>query len=196
MSIVISSGGLNPSNAIAENINGGDKVFTNVARRIWRDNPEYPYNSFLLPEADEIIKEVDAILRAEMVAAGIPASVTPDGNAGMMDMAFGKAENLRLNNGCFSEVPSKLVGFVHRWKFERAWYYYRAEGPGIPPEFAIPFDEKWGRQVRVNGDCACRGAAFWGDGFAIGDYHIDTPAGLKAFIELLATIHKPHPREK
>jgi hypothetical protein len=185
-----------PSNAIAEQVNGGQKVFANVARRICRDNPEYPYNAILLPEAQSIADEVDAIIRQELIDAGIPAKVTADGNAGIMDMSFGKLENVRLANGYFPEVPSKLVGFIHRWKFERSWYYYRAEGSGIPPEFAIEFDKKWGREVRVNGDCACRGAAFWGDGFAIDSYHIDTPGGLKAFIELLATIHKPHPREE
>jgi hypothetical protein len=84
-----------------------------------------------------------------------------------------------------SKVPTKLVGFIHRWKFERAWYYYRASGEGIPPEFAIPFDKDWGKEVRVNGDCACRGAEFWGEGFAIGEYHIDTQRGLNAFVQLL-----------
>jgi len=88
------------------------------------------------------------------------------------------------------EVPTKLFVHGYRWSFERAWYYWRAKGLGIPPEFAVPFDKVWGKQVRVDGDCACRGAEFWGEGFAIGSYHIDTQEGLNAFVQLLASIHK------
>lgn len=67
----------------------------------------------------------------------------------------------------------------------------RAESKLGHYQFAIPFDKEWGKQVRVNGDCACRGAEFWGEGFSIGSYHIDTPEGLRAFIQLLGKIHKP-----
>jgi len=187
--------GLFPSNMIAEEVNGGVKVFANVARRIARDNPEYPYKSILLPEAPQIVQEVKDIIIAELVEAGIPHKMNGEGVCGMFDMSFDDVESLRMSNGYFPEVPSKLIGFYNKWKFERRWYYYVAEGAGIPPEFAIPFDKEWGRQVRVHGDCGCRGAEFWGEGFGIDMYHIDTPAGLKAFIGLLDKVYKPHPRE-
>ena len=42
-------------------------------------------------------------------------------------------------NGYYKEVPTNVWGFWHHWKFERAWYYYRAEGAGIPPDAAEQF---------------------------------------------------------
>jgi hypothetical protein len=117
------------------------------------------------------------------------------GNQGIYDLSLGKIQFLKLRNGAYPEVPSGLKGFFNKWKFSRSWYYYVAEGPGIPPEFAVPFDKEWGKEVRVDGDCACRGAEFWGDGFAIGMYHVDTPGGLKAFIELLKKVYRPREQE-
>lgn len=181
-----------PSNTIAEDINGGRKVFPNLARCV-SESPWSKEKPALLSDAQAIFEEVDKTIRAELTAAGIPDKLNENGSEGIFDMAFGNFESCRMSNGCFPEVPAKLVGITHRWTFERAWRYYIAKGPGIPPEFAIPFDKEWGTQVRVDGDCACRGAEFWGEGFGIDMYHIDTPEGLKAFVELLAKIHTPRP---
>jgi hypothetical protein len=103
----------------------------------------------------------------------------------------GITERLMLHYSDHPEVPAAIIAGVHRWTFTRAWYYWIATGPGIPPEHAIPFDKEWGKEVRVDGDCACRGAEFWGEGFGVGMYHIDTQEGLNAFVQLLAKVRKP-----
>ena len=89
------------------------------------------------------------------------------------------------------EVPTRFIGLAHRWSFERAWYYYRPKGPGIPPLEAEEFHKQWGKQVRVEGNCGCPSPLEYCQGFAVGSYHIDTPEGLKGFVELLARVHKP-----
>ena len=89
------------------------------------------------------------------------------------------------------EVPTTVWGESHRWLFKRAWYYYTAEGPGIPPDVAEEFHKEWGTQCRVAGDCTCSSPLEWKEGFAVSNYHIDTQEGLNAFVKLLARIHKP-----
>ena len=89
------------------------------------------------------------------------------------------------------EVPFGYAGFSYMWSFRRAWYYWVAEGAGIPAEVAEEFHKGWGTQVRVNGDCTCPSPLQSNEGFAIGLYHIDTQEGLNAFVELLKSIHKP-----
>ena len=166
MALIISSPGIAPSNA-------NPRGFPNLARHTEGLSKE---------ELQATFKEVDDAVRKELAAAGLPFISLGNSDQGAIDMGdyFRKGE-----------VPTGIVGFWKRWKFERAWYYYRAVGLGIPPEFAVPFDHEWGRQVRVNGDCACQGAEHWGEGFAIGNYHIDTQEGLNAFVFLLGRIHKP-----
>lgn len=83
------------------------------------------------------------------------------------------------------EVTIKVIGSLYAWKFERAWYYWIVNGPGLPLEYAVPLDEEWGKQARVDGDCACRGAAFWGKGQPITMYHVDTKEGLKALADAI-----------
>ena len=94
-------------------------------------------------------------------------------------------------NGCYKEVPTNIFGFWKHWKFERSWYYYRADGAGIPPDLAEEFHKTWGRQVRVSGHCGCPSPLEWYEGFAVDSYHIDTQEGLNAFVALLNQIHKP-----
>jgi hypothetical protein len=105
----------------------------------------------------------------------------------------GITDRMKLSRSDHPEVPSGILCGVYGWSFHRNWYYWVAKGPGIPPEHAIPFDQEWGTEVRADGDCACRGAAFWGRGFGVGMYHIDTQEGLNAFVQLLARVHKPAP---
>lgn len=86
------------------------------------------------------------------------------------------------------EVPTELIAICHGWKFTRRWYYYAAEGPGIPPDKAEEFHRTWGTQVRVEGHCGCPSPLEWCHGFAVGSYHIDTQEGLNAFVALLTSI--------
>lgn len=117
----------------------------------------------------EEVDTVTAICRAELEAAGIKP------------YSFG---SLYHSN----EVPSKCVGGLSGWSFERAWYYWRAKGPGIPPEIAERLHATHGRDVRVEGHCGCPSPLEWAHGFAIGSYHIDTPEGLKALADTLRSI--------
>jgi len=129
---------------------------------------------------EKVFKETDDAVCAELAAAGLEKESIFQNDA------------LRYSGkGRYFEVPASVVGLPHRWQLRRAWGYWIATGPGIPPEHAIPFDEEWGKEVRVTGDCACRGAEFWGQGFAIGVYHIDTQEGLSAFVKLLEKVHRP-----
>jgi len=86
------------------------------------------------------------------------------------------------------EVPSRLMGKCGPWAFKRAWHYWIAKGPGVPPQLAEEFHKNWGEEVRVAGHCGCPSPLEWFKGFAVGYYHIDTPAGLKAFADLLKSI--------
>lgn len=102
-----------------------------------------------------------------------------------------------LKNGR-SEVDTAIVGTLHGWKFERAWYYWRAAGPGIEVAAAEWLHAEHGRDVRVDGHCDCPSPREWFKGLAVGSYHVDTPASLKALAdtikELVAT-PKDHHRD-
>jgi hypothetical protein len=168
--------------------------FPNLAQHIATDgNKENGYKQILLPNAQEIVDATTNTIIEELVAAGFPREIdreTGRSERGPFNM-FKEAEHLRLSNGCFSEVPSGVVGFYNRWTFKRRWYYYAAEGDGIPPDIAEEFHKDWGRQVRVEGHCGCPSPLEWCAGFAVGSYHIDTPEGLAAFVKLLDRVYKP-----
>jgi len=117
----------------------------------------------------EEIEAVTAICKAELEAAGIKPHV------------FGGLYGT-------SEVPSKCMGGLSMWSFERAWYYWRAKGPGIPPDVAERLHATHGKVVRVDGHCGCPSPLEWAHGFAIGSYHIDTPEGLTALAATLRSI--------
>ena len=123
--------------------------------------------------------EVDAAVLHELQCAGIKAE--------------GPHEFLRKPNG---EVPTAYIGSHCLWSFRRAWYYWIASGPGIPPDKAEEFHKTWGQQVRVEGHCGCPSPLEWRHGFAIGSYHIDTLDGLCAFVKLLKSIYVSNPKEK
>lgn len=114
------------------------------------------------------IDEVTAVCRAELEAAGIKSVE--------MDL-FARDR----------EVPSRAIGELETWGFRRAWYYWVAEGPGIPPDIAEELHAQHGKDVRVDGHCACPSPREWFKGFAVGRYHVDTQEGLNA---LAATIRK------
>lgn len=154
---------LNPSNGIAARTNPESHVFHNLAR--------HP------GEAQSVFDEVDAQVFKELTEAGAD-------HEGCLKFDMGR----KIANGAYKEVPTKHIGLAHGWKFERRWYYYAAEGPGIPPNMAEEFHQKWGTQVRVEGHCGCPSPIEYCHGFAVGAYHIDTQEGLNAFVALLAQI--------
>lgn len=127
------------------------------------------------------LKNLDEAIRAELMEAGILGA---DGQGDYGN--FLEQEFIRKRGG---EVPTSIFVAKHRWTFTRAWYYYVAKGPGIPPLIAEEFHQRWGREVRVDGHCGCPSPLEWEKGFAVGMYHIDTQAGLNAFVKLLASIH-------
>ena len=182
-----------PSNMVAEEVNGGVSTFPNLARDIVAERDRVNHRDILVPNAQEMSDEVTAIILEEFVAAGIPREMwRAEGQfeKGPFIM-YKEVERLRLNNGSFPEVPTGIVAYYNGWKFERSWYYYRANGDGIPPDIAEEFHQTWGKQVRVAGHCGCPSPLEWHRGFAVGSYHIDTPAGLKAFIGLLDRVYRP-----
>lgn len=81
--------------------------------------------------------DTDDVLAAELEAAGITVE---------------KHEFLRRRN---REVKTAVIGSLHGWGFERAWYYWVATGPGIELEAAEKLHAAHGRSVRVDGHCGC-----------------------------------------
>jgi hypothetical protein len=115
---------------------------------------------------------VDETVASELEAAGI------------------EAHGFEVMRGHQSEVPTKFVGIHCMWTFKRAWRYYVATGPGIPPRAAEEFYKTWGAEVRVDGHGCGPSPREYFKGFAVGMYHIDTLAGLIAFAKLLSSIYK------
>jgi hypothetical protein len=126
-------------------------------------------------QGEAMVNAVTSTCRAELEAAGIPTHT--------FGTLLGK-----------SEVPSKCIGTLSGWSFKRAWYYWVAEGPGLPPEAAERLHGTHGRQVRVEGHCGYPSPLEWAHGFAIGSYHVDTPDGLKALADALASIWDDRPQ--
>lgn len=150
---------MSPSNTISEKISGV-KVFENLARRK-SGNGQF---------REEDVSYVNNAIVNELTEAGI---------------TFEGPFKSMLGN---SEVPYMYLGNLGLWGFKRAWYYWIAEGPGIPADKAEEFHKDYGKQCRVDGHCACPSPLEWYQGFAIGMYHIDTQIGLNAFANLLNSI--------
>lgn len=110
---------------------------------------------------------IDSALEAELSAAGITIN-----NMGMLLRDRG-------------EVRTGVIGTLHGWLFERAWVYWRAQGPGLPPAYADPLHKTHGREVRVEGHCGCPSPLERYQGFGVSNYHVDTPEGLKALADAL-----------
>ena len=66
---------------------------------------------------------LDSLIEEELTAAGIETAKMPNFYA------------LRR------EVPTRVIGELHGWGFQRAWYYWVAEGPGIPSDVAMKLHE-------------------------------------------------------
>jgi len=118
---------------------------------------------------DEVIAEVTARCEAELQAAGIEAQ--------------------KLSYRFNGEVPVGIVGSLHGWGFRRDWYYWVAEGPGIPLEAAEALHATHGQQVRVMGHCGCPSPREYLHGFACGTYHVDSPEGLKVLADTIRSVY-------
>lgn len=121
---------------------------------------------------DDEKKVVDEAVVAELKEAVIPV--------------IGPYEFLRDNK----EVPAAYMGELAMWGFRRAWYYWVAEGPGVPPDFAEELHKTHGTQCRVNGNCTAPAPLAANHGFAVGLYHIDTQEGLNTFAAMLKKIYR------
>jgi len=86
------------------------------------------------------------------------------------------------------EVSTVTIGSLGNWSFRRAWRYWVAEGPGIPPDIATELHETHGKEVRVDGHCGCPSPLEWHKGFAVGLYHVDTQEGLNALSRTIRQI--------
>ena len=86
------------------------------------------------------------------------------------------------------EVRTVIVGQIGPWGFDRAWRYWIAKGPGIPPLIAEALHTLHGTEVRVDGHCGCPSPGAWFKGFAVGLYHVDTQEGLNALANVIRGI--------
>lgn len=122
---------------------------------------------------EKVVKAVSDQCRLELQAAGIPDH----------DLNF-------IPN--HTEVPSTVVGGIKAWGFRRAWYYWCASGPGIPPDIATALHKRHGTKVRVNGNAGCPSPLEDNHGFAVGSYHVDNLEGLKALADTIKEIYRDH----
>ena len=118
------------------------------------------------------LSDKDEEIAAELMKAGIPVSKLPE---------------FMRDKG---EVKTIIMGELNLWGFTRAWYYWVANGPGIPPDIAMKLHEEFGKEVRVAGHCGCPSPLEWYHGFAVGSYHIDTQEGLCALANVLRSLYK------
>jgi hypothetical protein len=88
------------------------------------------------------------------------------------------------------EMRTIIAGELYKWGFRRAWYYWVADGPGIPLEEATQLHEKFGQVVRVDGHCGCPSPLEWHHGFATGLYHVDSQEGLNALADVIRGLYK------
>lgn len=89
-----------------------------------------------------------------------------------------------------SEVPSAIIGLLDGWTFRRAWYYWIAQHDKsvLLFKYAEPLHEAYGKEVRVDGHCACPAPREWNkESWCIGVnfYHVDTQEGLIALADAI-----------
>lgn len=117
----------------------------------------------------EHVAEVDSLVHEELRQARIPVIRLP------------KIQD-------HSEVPTTVQGVLCGWKFVRAWYYWIAEGPALPFEFADPLHEHIGQEVRVAGHCGCPKPREWysrHDQLGVDNYYVDSQLGLYLLAEAI-----------
>ena len=131
--------------------------------------PDYPDKSKSFPNYAGR-SDVDELLIKELEDAGITAN----------NYSFLKDGSGEVKSGVFGELPY--------WGFRRAWYYWVANGAGIPPEYAEQLHKTHGQVVRVDGHCGCPSPLEWFEGFAVDRYHVDSPEGLKALADTIKQV--------
>ncbi|KKN88872.1 hypothetical protein LCGC14_0244790 [marine sediment metagenome] len=100
-------------------------------------------------------------------------------------------EVVKLPEICrYGEPKTVVMGQLGPWGFRRTWYYWVAEGPGIPPVEAEALHEEHGKVVRVDGHCGAPSPLEWFKGFAVGHYHVDAQEGLTALAETINTLRR------
>lgn len=124
--------------------------------------------------------DTDAILTAELREAGIP--LIDDGFEAQGGMPPNIREMFRAGSG---EVKSSVVGVLHGWQFKRDWRYWSCTGPGIEIETAEALYATHGSTVRVAGHAGSPSPSEWFHGLAVGFYHVDDAAGLKALADTI-----------
>jgi hypothetical protein len=117
-------------------------------------------------------KDVDRNLTLELVTAGIEPQPMP--------------ESFREKQG--GECYTVVIGQLYGWTFRRAWYYWMAEGPGVPAQYAMELFKHHGSDVRVGGHAGSPSPLEYAQGFPITHYHIDTQDGLSALAEVIRRI--------
>lgn len=97
-------------------------------------------------------------------------------------------QKLELLRNSHPEMRTSVLGQLGPWRFRRAWRYWIATGPGIPPAEAERLHTSHGQAVRVDGHCGCPSPLEWFQGFAVGCYHVDTQDGLNALAATIRSI--------
>lgn len=118
--------------------------------------------------------KVDAEIIAELEKAGIRPEKMP--------------EMMRGKTGT-REVLTVVIGTHLKWSFERGWYYWIAQGPGIPYDLAKELNDQFGQDVRIDGYAGGQDIEVTG-GFSVGVYHVDTAEGLEALRKTLDKVNE------
>jgi hypothetical protein len=125
------------------------------------------------------VDNIDDALYKELEDAGISAKKKPK---------FMMEDDTReVKTSYYGEITAKDMPRIS-WYFERAWYYWVAKGPGIPPEYAERLFKTHGTVARVEGHCGCENPLEYNRGFAVELYHVDTAEGLKALSDIIKEI--------
>ena len=128
--------------------------------------------------------DTDAILRAELKAAGIPTIYEHDG--------LDESRYAQVFRDMSGEVKTSVIGLLHGWKFTRAWYYWVGEGPGIEFAAAQKLYESHGKTARVLGHAGGISPLAAYKGLACGLYHVDDADGLKALADTIRDLVAEH----
>ena len=114
------------------------------------------------------VYDADDAIAAELEEAGIDVVRMP--------------EIFRENH---PEMRTVVIGSLGPWHFRRNWYYWIAEGPGLPVDITNALYATHRKVLRQQGDCTCRQ---WYPGFGCGLYHVDTQEGLNTLAARIRAI--------
>ena len=181
--LTIGTGGLNPSNRSDPGTTGNDAKFPNLAMRYDSEDES--------PETRERLKALDIQIEVELKEAGIEVhslsvlrGIKIANEKNHPESSSDELAEVRANG----EVPTQHLGQLGSWGFSRAWYYWIATGPGIPPEDAKRLHDKNGHACRVDGHAGAPDPIEHCRGFAVGCYHVDTQNGLNALANTIREV--------